>query len=106
LQSVAEGECRRAYDTALGLYAASFDRSTPPEEGPLVSAHTAAVDAALAAFSREAVGSPELRQPFEIKLKAELAKQFKASHLTSLQQASSDMPRALSMRDLGSHAVA
>lgn len=54
-----------------------------------MSAHSAAVDAALAAFSREAVGSPELRQPFETKLKAELAKQFKASHLTSVQQASS-----------------
>jgi hypothetical protein len=71
-----------------------------------VSAHSAAVDATLAAFSREAVGSPELRQPFEIKLKAELAKQFKASHLTSLLQASSNMPHALSMRNLSLHPVA
>lgn len=75
-QSVAEGECRRAYDSALAAYSTSFDRSTPPEEGPLAAAHSAAVDAALGTFSREAVGSAEVRQPFETKLRAELGKRF------------------------------
>ncbi|GAQ88014.1 Guanylate-binding protein [Klebsormidium nitens] len=98
-QSVAEGECRRAYDSALAAYSTSFDRSTPPEEGPLAAAHSAAVDAALGAFSREAVGSAEVRQPFETRLRAELGKQFEEYRGRVLVEAELACTRAISALD-------
>jgi hypothetical protein len=32
MQSVEEGECRRAYDSATEVYTSSFDRTKPAEE--------------------------------------------------------------------------
>ncbi|RRT67335.1 hypothetical protein B296_00011994 [Ensete ventricosum] len=34
--SVEEAECRKAYDSAAEIYMSSFDRSKPPDEGPIL----------------------------------------------------------------------
>lgn len=36
MQSVEEGECRRAYDSATEVYTSSFDRTKPAEEVPFL----------------------------------------------------------------------
>ncbi|KAG6549388.1 hypothetical protein Mapa_009107 [Marchantia paleacea] len=77
-QNVEENECRRAHDMAVENYLRMFDRSTPPEENALQDAHEAAVQAALAIYNHEAVGTGAPRLKIERQLMVSLKKQFES----------------------------
>ncbi|BBN10139.1 guanylate-binding protein 1/3/4/7 [Marchantia polymorpha subsp. ruderalis] len=75
-QNVEENECRRAHDMAVENYLRMYDKTTPPEENALQDAHEAAVQAALATYNHEAVGTGAPRLKYERQLMVTLKKQF------------------------------
>ncbi|KAJ3670610.1 hypothetical protein LUZ60_008036 [Juncus effusus] len=75
-QSVEEGECRRAYDSAVEVYSSSFDRSKPAEEDALREAHETAVTKAVQTFNEAAVGAGSARVKYEKQLNAFFKKCF------------------------------
>ena len=66
-QGVAEAESRRAGDSALECYVASFDDAdgVPAEEGELEAAHRGALAAAQRVFDEIAIGDAEVRRANE-----------------------------------------
>ncbi|KAL2611319.1 hypothetical protein R1flu_023011 [Riccia fluitans] len=75
-QNVEENECRRAHDLAVESYIRVFDKTVAPEESSLRDAHEAAVQAALATYNHEAVGTGTPRLKYERQLMVTLKKQF------------------------------
>ncbi|KAL3682521.1 hypothetical protein R1sor_000543 [Riccia sorocarpa] len=75
-QNVEENECRRAHDMAVENYLRVFDKTVPAEESALQEAHEAAVQAALATYNYEAVGTGAPRLKYERQLMITLKKQF------------------------------
>ncbi|KAJ3702323.1 hypothetical protein LUZ61_006028 [Rhynchospora tenuis] len=75
-QSVEEGECRRAYDSATEIYTSSFDRTKPAEEDTLREMHEEAVAKAVGVFNDCAVGSGSARLKYEKLLQSFFKKSF------------------------------
>lgn len=74
-QNVEENECRRAHDVAIEAYAKTF-KSPSGDEGIVQETYEVALQSALDAYNREAVGLGAARHKYEKLLVSELKKRF------------------------------
>ena len=78
-QNVAEAECRRVMENAESVYVKEFPGLAdpcPPEDAPLLHAHTQALKMAVAAFEADAVGGLSIRQAHVTKLEDSTMRRF------------------------------
>jgi len=78
-QNVAEAECRRVMEDAEGIYVKEFSPLAdpcPPEDAPLLAAHTNALKLAIAAFEAQAVGGQSIRSAHIAKLEESATRRY------------------------------